>query len=107
MPTKYTLEASPSIITNDLYMAAFLHAAGCRLERIARNPRRRVSFVFAGERVRELREEYRGDFVRLSMRAFRDSLLYIRRGMDAANPEQRSTYAERPEAACLMPQPQL
>ncbi len=90
MSKKY-LPAEPpaTIITNDLYLAAFLHCVGCTLDHVQPNERRRVSFVFVGERVRELREAYRTGPVKLDMRLFRESLLYIRRLMDGGN-EQRS-----------------
>jgi hypothetical protein len=90
MIKKY-LPAEPpaTIITNDLYLAAFLHCVGCALDHTERNERRRVSFVFVGERVRELREAYRTGPVKLDMRSFRESLSYIRRLMDG-EPEQRS-----------------
>jgi hypothetical protein len=88
---------SATIITNDLYLAAFLHCVGCALDHTERNGRRRVSFVFVGERVRELREAYRTGPVKLDMRSFRESLSYIRRltctelsrSVDG-EPEQRS-----------------
>ena len=101
MPSKYHPESS--IITNDLYLAAFLHCVGCELDRVERNDRRRVSFVFVGQRVRELREAYRTGPVKLDMRAFRESLIHIRRLMDdppsrafQQKHEQRSTPHERP-----------
>ena len=80
---------SAQVITNDLYLAAFLHCTGCPLDHVQDNERRRKSFVFVGERVRELREAYRTGPVKLDMRSFRESLLYIRRLMDG-EPEQRS-----------------
>ena len=102
MPKKY-LPAEPpaTIITNDLYLAAFLHCVGCTLDHVERNERRRLSFVFVGERVRELREAYRTGPVKLDMRLFRESLLYIRRltcaeqcrSMDG-EPKQRSVSHE-------------
>jgi hypothetical protein len=85
MPTKYHTE-TPSglrLITNDLYLAAFLHCVGCELDHVERNERRRISFVFSGERAREQREAYRAGPVRLDMRCFRDSLIHLRRLMDA------------------------
>jgi len=90
MHTKYLPAESPTIITNDLYLAAFLHCTGCTLDHVQPNERRRLSFVFVGERVRELREAYQTGPVRLDMRSFRESLLYIRRLMDSGEPEQRS-----------------
>jgi hypothetical protein len=87
MVQKYDPASVPRLITNDLYLAAFLHCVGCSLDRVERNERRRVSFVFTGERVAELREAYRTGPVRLDMRSFRESLSLIRRLTDA---EQRS-----------------
>ena len=94
---KYLPAAAPAIVTNDLYLAAFLHCVGCPLDHLERNDRRRLSFVFIGERVRELREAYRTGPVKLDMRSFRESLLYIRRLIDGEcldsarqPPEQRS-----------------
>ena len=76
-------------MTNDLYLAAFLRCVGCSLDHVEKNERRRMSFVFTGERVQELREAYRTGPVRLDMRSFRESLSQIRRLMDGGA-EQRS-----------------
>ena len=84
MSEKYQL---PRIITNDLYLAAFLLCNHCRSFELLHNSRRRVSFVFYGEQVRQLREEYESGVVRLNVRSFRDNLKTVRRKMDA---EQRS-----------------
>lgn len=54
------------------------------LNSVERNERRRVSFVFTGERVRELREAYRTGKVSLDMTAFRESMQLIRKRMDEA-----------------------
>ena len=93
MSKKYLTETTASIVTNDLYLAAFLHCAGCTLDHVQPNERRRKSFVFIGQRVRELREAYRAGPVKLDMRSFRESLLYVRRLMDdGGTPEP--TYAK-------------
>jgi hypothetical protein len=89
MLKKYLPQQQPTIITNDLYLAAFLHCVGCTLDHVQPNERRRLSFVFTGARVRELREAYKTGKVLLDMRLFRESLLHIRRLMDG-EPEQRS-----------------
>jgi hypothetical protein len=89
MLKKYVPAESATIITNDLYLAAFLHCVGCTLDHVERNERRRVSFVFVGEQVRQLREAYRTGPVKLDMRSFRESLSLIRRLVDG-EPEQRS-----------------
>jgi hypothetical protein len=84
MSQKYLLSR---IITNDLYFAAFLLCRGAELCSLVHNNRRRISFVFAGENVHHLREEYEGGTVRLNVRSFKNQLLTVRRKMDA---EQRS-----------------
>lgn len=76
---------SASIITNDLYLAAFLHSVGCSLDHLEHNGRRRVSFVFIGDRCRELRQAYLTGPVKLDMRSFRESLSLIRHMMDGEN----------------------
>ena len=86
-------------------MAAFLHCVGCTLDRTETNGRKRVSFVFTGERVRELREAYRTGPVKLDMRLFRESLHFIRRQMDAVIPEERS-FSHVPTSHTLQPVPQ-
>jgi hypothetical protein len=75
------------LITNDLYLAAFLLCQGCEWCGFVRNDRRRLSFVFSGDNVHHLREEYESGIVRLNVRAYRDTLLTVRRKMDE---EQRS-----------------
>lgn len=95
MIKKYFSADSSAIITNDLFLASFLHCLGCTLDRVETNGRKRVSFVFVGDRVRELREAYRTGPVRLDMRLFRDSLYYIRRQMDAVIEERSISHVER------------
>ena len=94
MHTKYLPEASASIITNDLFLAAFLYTVGCTLDRIEKNERRRVSFVFVGERVQELREAYRTGPVHVDMCAFRENLNRLRdrlgETVTSHAPEERS-----------------
>jgi hypothetical protein len=91
--------ASTTIITNDLFLAAFLVSVGCTLDRIEKNERRRVSFVFVGERVRELREAYRTGPVQVDLCAFRENLNQLRdrlgRMVAQHYPEERSaSYAQ-------------
>ena len=94
MHKKYLPASSPTIITNDLFLAAFLSTVGCTLDRIEKNERRRMSFVFIGERVQELREAYRTGPVHVDMRTFRENLNQLRDrlgGMVAEHhPEERS-----------------
>ena len=80
-------ENTPHIVTNDLYLAAFLMSQGCEMCGMIRSKRRRLSFVFDGPRVRVLRTEYESGTVCLNVRSFKDNLLSVRRRMDA---EQRS-----------------
>jgi hypothetical protein len=101
MIKKYTFAEVPTIITNDLYLAAFLHSTGCSLSKVERNDRRRVSFVFYGERVRELRQAYREGPVKLDMRSFRDSLLHIRHLMDAELGKRSVTHEPARELAAF------
>jgi hypothetical protein len=99
MSKKYLTAEPAAIITNDIFLASFLHCVGCTLDRVERNDRRRVSFVFIGDRVRELREAYRTGKVSLDVKLFRESMNMIRDRMDKAlalpfgfgtTPEQRS-----------------
>lgn len=117
MSKKYHSETSCTIITNDLFLAAFLVSAGCTLVRIEKNPRRRVSFVFIGERVRELREAYRTGPVQVDLCAFRENLNRLRDRLTAEHnrsigetvtnqhPEERS--ASYAHARSLGTQPQF
>jgi len=75
------------LVTNDLYLAAFLMSQGCEMCGMIRSKRRRLSFVFDGPKVRILRTEYESGTVCLNVRSFKDNLLNVRRKMDA---EQRS-----------------
>jgi hypothetical protein len=105
MSKKYLPATSPTIITNDLFLASFLHSVGCSLDHVETNGRKRVSFVFVGERVRELREAYRTGPVQLDLRLFRESLHFIRRQMDAVIPEERS-FSHEHHSHELQPVPQ-
>ena len=82
------------IITNDLYMAAFLMChEDCNLDRIEQNRRRRISFILTGNRVRKLREDYRTGPVLVSLRTYRENLKTVRRKMDLT---QRSVLCNNP-----------
>jgi hypothetical protein len=93
-------EPFATIITNDIFLASFLHCVGCTLARVEKNDRRRVSFVFVGERCRELREAYRTGKVSLDIKLFRESMNIMRDRMNEVlasftgdgnyPPEQRS-----------------
>lgn len=115
MPKKYFSADSSTIITNDLFLASFLYTAGCTLARIEKNERRRVSFVFTGERVHELREEYRTGPVRVDMRNFRENLNRLRDRLGETvtghtstklsnhNPEERSASYARARSLNTQP----
>ncbi len=94
MSKKYLSAAEPAIVTNDLFLAAFLSTVGCTLDSIEKNRRRQVSFVFTGERVRELREAYRTGPVRLDVRLFGENLNRLRdllaETVASHQPEERS-----------------
>ena len=123
MSKKYLSASSTTIITNDLFLAAFLSTVGCTLDRIEKNERRRVSFVFTGERVRELpkgliritvlylerREAYRTGPVHVDMRDFRENLNRLRDRLGETvtghYPEERS--AAYATARSLDTQPRL
>ena len=98
MSKKYHSAAPPAIITNDLFLAAFLSTVGCPLDRIEKNERRRVSFVFVGDRCRELREAYHTGPVHVDMRTFRENLNELRdrvgRMVAQCHPEERSAAHE-------------
>jgi hypothetical protein len=103
MSKKYLPADGTTIITNDLFLAAFLSTVGCTLDRIEKNERRRVSFVFVGERVRDLREAYRTGPVQLDIRIFRENLNLLRDRLGSMvaerQPEERSTSHVQPEPA--------
>lgn len=101
MSIKYHIADQFSTITNDLYLASYLHSEGCVLLRVQKNERRRISFVLSGEAVHRLREQYNSGRVAIDMRSFRDSLITIRRLMDA---EQRSTPHEPARELAAYPQ---
>ena len=91
---------SVRVITNDLFLAAFLCTVHCDLARVEKNERRRVSFVFVGDRVKELREAYRAGPVRVDMRSFRDNLNVLRNLLGQviaeSHPEKRSVPCPEP-----------
>lgn len=109
MSKKYLSAASPAIITNDLFLAAFLCSVGCTLDRIEKNERRRVSFVFVGERCRELREAYRAGPVQVDLCAFRENLNQLRdhlgRMVTGQTPEERSFPCPRPDPSPMQLSP--
>lgn len=98
MYSKYTTptaSADSRLLTNDVYLAAYLLTQGCRLRDTVRNDRRRVSFVVEGDNVRGLRHAYRSGPVYLNVRFFREKLLTLRRQMDG---KQRSAPCPQTES---------
>ena len=83
-----------TIITNDIYLAAYLDYSGLALIHVCRNDRRRVSFVFGGQHVVRLRDAYNTGFVSVNFRDYKDSLARIRYEKDKTA-EQRSNAHER------------
>jgi hypothetical protein len=71
------------IVTNDIYLAAFLLSKACPLVDVLRNGGRRLSFVFEGEDVEALRETYKAG----SVCSFRDGLNRVR---EILHEQQRS-----------------
>lgn len=71
------------IVTNDIYLAAFLLSKACHLVDVLRNGGRRLSFVFEGEDVEALRQMYKAGCVC----SFRDGLSRVR---EILHEQQRS-----------------
>jgi hypothetical protein len=89
--------ALPRIITSDVYCAACLLSLGCTLDKVVRNDRRRVAFVFEGERVRELKRAYKGPQpVYVEANAFRDSIITIRRLVDQSLSQRSDSCPQLP-----------
>ena len=99
MIQKYTGDSGDSrVLTNDMYLAAYLLTQGCEISDTLRNDRRRVSFVVEGERAGELRQAYRRGPVFLNVRFFREKLLSLRRLMDG---KQRSAQCRQSPTVSL------
>ena len=85
MPSEISTETR--ILTNDVYLVAFLLTQKCSLSEVVKNNRRRISFVIEGEKAASLKRAYKRGPVYVNVRFFRDKLLTIRRLMDG---KQRS-----------------
>lgn len=81
--------ASPNstVLTNDVYLAAYLLTQDCRLAQVLHNERRRVSFLVEGVQADTLRKHYRRGPVTVNVRFLRKNILTLRRLMDG---KQRS-----------------
>ena len=86
MNEKYNMDLQTAtesrILTSDVYLVAFLLTRRCRLAKIMKNDRRRVSFLVEGYEVADLRRAYKKGPVSVNVRFFRDKLLTVRRLMD-------------------------
>jgi len=78
-----------SVITNDIYLAAYLDSVGYELSGVNHNDRRRVSFVFSGKSIERLRDNYNTGVVTVNFRIYKDSLARMRYQKDRTT-EQRS-----------------
>ena len=91
MLEKYTVplkQSTPAtVLTSDVYCAAYLLTQHCELSQVLKNERSRVSFVFKGSNVGRLRNEYRRGPVYVNVRFLREKLITLRRLMDG---KQRS-----------------
>lgn len=81
------------IITNDIYLTAYLLSEGYSPVKVQRNERRRISFHFSGKNVVSLRDSYQRGRVYLDIRSFRGHLLSVRKLIDA---KQRSASCPNP-----------
>lgn len=72
------------LATNDIYLAAFLLSKDYSLVKVIKNARRRISFVFTGDGIEELKAAYRNGRVR----TFRESLKQVRQLMDLNKKER-------------------
>jgi len=80
--TTFPVSSSSSrLAANDIYLAALLLSKDIALVKVIRNARRRVSFIFVGEGLEELREAYR----RCRVRSFGESLTLVRHLMNEQN----------------------
>ena len=85
--TEYT-SSVPAVLTNDVYLAAYLLTQDCRLAKVVHNDRQRVSFLVEGVHASILRKHYRRGPVTVNVRFLRKNILTLRRLMDG---KQRST----------------
>ena len=102
MSQKYTktnkASSLPRTITSDTHLAAYLLTLGCHLDKVVRNDRRRVGFVFEGKDVREQKKAYKSGPVYVDIHSFRRNLTLIRSLVD-------KTLRERSEATWHDPLP--
>ena len=94
MRTKYE---RASVITNDLFCAAYLLSVGCSIETLIHNKRKRISFVVAGDEVEEFRNRYKDGSVLCNLRSLRDNVTFLRQMMK----EKRSNECPRSQKQLL------
>ncbi len=104
MPTKYNKN---TIITNDIYLAAYLLSIGYKLTKLLNNNRHRISFLFSGEKIEDARRAYKNGHVSVDLRCFRSNIITIHEKMDLrqrskeclqshlAQPLQKTNYSKR------------
>ena len=83
------------VVTNDLYLAAYLYCEGCCLDKVYHNERKRVSFVFVGKSVQEKKQAFIEGKVFLNVGSFRRCLNFMRDLLPSGrhgtqNPDERS-----------------
>ena len=66
------------LVTNDLYLAAYLPCEGIHLEHVYHNGRKRAAFEFTGYGLLEKKKAYKKGRVFLYVGSFRDKLKHIR-----------------------------
>jgi hypothetical protein len=97
MPIKYHTD---TIITNDIYLAAYLLSEGYSPLKVVKNDRRRISFHFRGKDVVSLRHAYHAGRIFIDIRSFRGCLLKVRQLIDA---KQRSETCPNSKMNIAMP----
>jgi hypothetical protein len=105
---KYTAPSDsctlPRIITSDVYCAACLLSLGCTLDKVVKNDRRRVAFVFTGERVREFKRAFKDtEPVYVIAQSFRDALITIRRLVDQTQRSVPCPRVQQPPSSTQLP----
>lgn len=66
------------LVTNDIYLAAYLLCEDCQLDRVYHNGRKRAAFEFAGYGLLEKKKAYKKGRVFLNVGSFRAQLNHIR-----------------------------
>jgi len=72
----------PSVVTNDIFCAAYLVSTGSTLECLIHNRRNRISFVVTGDEVEQFRDRYKSGSVFCNVHSLRDSVTLLRQMMN-------------------------